>query len=137
MNEKFMRMALSLAEKGKKVSIVTRSQIARALYFRNLKPAIVDNLIKLGVYLFPHSTPDSITENGVNIWWDSFGEGQPGAFAFIKADTVVLAVGSENNDTISNKLKDDVPEVHVIGDSAGKRSVFAAMRGGSEVAKKI
>jgi len=129
--------ALFLAEKGKNVSIVTRSQIARGLG-RNLKPALLDSLIKYGVQLYPYSTPDSITEKGVNIWWNS-GDAQArdNVFAFLKADTIVLAVGAKNENRLAGQLNGLVSEVYPIGDCAGKRSVFAAMRGGSEVAQKI
>ena len=129
--------ALFLAEKGKKVSIITRSQIARGLG-RNLKPALFDSLLKYGVQLYPYSTPDSITENGVNIWWNS-GDAQArdNVFAFLKADTIVLAVGSKNENRLAEQLNGLMSEVYPIGDCAGKRNVFAAMRGGSEVAQKI
>lgn len=129
--------ALFLAERGKNVSIVTRSKIARGI-FRNNKLAIFENLIRYRVRLYPNAIPDSITENGVNIWWDS---GDPPAkdnvFAFLKADTVVVAIGAVNNNQLTNELSGLISEVYAIGDCAGKRSVFAAMRGGSEVGRKI
>jgi 2,4-dienoyl-CoA reductase-like NADH-dependent reductase (Old Yellow Enzyme family)/thioredoxin reductase len=129
--------AIFLAEKGKKVSVVTRSQIARGLG-RNLKPALFDSLIKYGVQLYPFSIPDSITEKGVNIWWNSGDEkSRDNVFAFLKADTVVLATGSENENRLARELSGLKSDVYPIGDSAGKRSIFAAMRGGSEVARKI
>ncbi len=129
--------ALFLAEKGKKVSVITRSQIGRGLG-RNLKPALFDSLIKYGVHLYPFSRPDSITENGVNFWWNSGDEkNRDDIFAFLKADTVVLATGSENDNRLAEELKGIVPEVYTIGDCAGKRSVFAAMRGGAEIGLKI
>ncbi len=129
--------ALFLAEKGKKISVITRSQIARGLG-RNLKPALFDSLIKYGVKLYPFSTPDSITEKGVNIWWNSGDEkARDHVFAFLRADTIVLAVGAENENRLARELSGLMSEVYPIGDCAGKRSVFAAMRGGSEVARKI
>jgi len=95
-------------------------------------------LIKYGVHLYPYSTPDSISEKGVNIWWNS-GDAQArdNVFAFLKADTVVLAVGAENENRLAEQLSGLMPEVYPIGDCAGKRSIFAAMRGGSEVGQKI
>ena len=94
--------------------------------------------IKYGVHLYPFSRPDSITENGVNFWWNSGDEkNRNDIFAFLKADNVVLATGSENNNRLAEELKGIVPEVYTIGDCAGKRSVFAAMRGGAEIGLKI
>src|SRR3989304_8894281 len=107
------------------------SQIPRATC-RHQKQAIFDYLVKFGVRLYPNSIPDSITEQGVNIWWDS-GEGpaKPWIFSFLKADTIVLAVGAKNESKLGDELSGFMAEVYLIGDCAGKRSVFAAMQGGS------
>ena len=132
-----INVALFLAEKGKKVSIVTRSQIARGLG-RNAKLALFDSLRKYGIQLYPYSTPDIITEKGVNILWNI---GDPQAkeniLAFLEADTIVLAVGAKNENRLAEQLSGQIPEVYPIGDCAGKRSIFAAMRGGADVAQKI
>jgi NADPH-dependent 2,4-dienoyl-CoA reductase/sulfur reductase-like enzyme len=129
--------ALFLAEKGKRVSIVTRSDVARGLS-RDIKLAVFASLIKYGVYLYPYSTPDSITKNGVNILLNiGDTQGRDNIFSFLKADTVVLAVGAKNENRLVEQLTGQIPEVYSIGDCAGKRSVFAAMRGGSDIAQKI
>ncbi len=129
--------AILLAEKGKKVSVITRKQIARGLG-RNSKMALFDKLIKLGVTLYPYTVPDSITENGVNIQWNSSDSERPdNVFGFIKADTIVLAVGAENDNRLANQLEGKFPEVYAIGDCAGKRSIFAAMHGGADIALEI
>jgi 2,4-dienoyl-CoA reductase-like NADH-dependent reductase (Old Yellow Enzyme family)/thioredoxin reductase len=129
--------ALFLAEKGKKVSIVTRSDIARGLS-RDTKLVVFDSLIKYGVYLYPYSTPDSITENGVNILLNiGDTQGRDNVFSFLRANTIVLAVGAKNENRLVEQLSGQIPEIYSIGDCAGKRSIFAAMRGGSEVAQKI
>jgi len=129
--------ALYLAEKGKMVSVITRSQVARGLG-RNYKMAIFDKLVTLGINLYPHTVPDSISENGVNVQWNSGDSERPdNVFGFIKADTVVLAVGAENDNKLAKQLEGKIAEVHAIGDCAGKRSVFAAMHGGADIAVKI
>jgi 2,4-dienoyl-CoA reductase-like NADH-dependent reductase (Old Yellow Enzyme family)/thioredoxin reductase len=129
--------ALFLAGKGKKVSVVTRNKIARGL-MHNTKLVFQELLLKNNVRLFPHCTPESITASGVNCWWDS---GEPpekeNVFFFLKADTVVLAVGAVNNYRLGDLVSGLVPETYKIGDCSGKRSVFAAMRDGSETACKI
>jgi hypothetical protein len=58
-------------------------------------------------------------------------------FSFLLADTVVLAVGSEKEDQLVTDLAGVVPDVYPIGDCAGKESIFAAMRGGVEVGRRI
>jgi thioredoxin reductase len=129
--------ALFLAEQGKKVSVITRNKIARGL-MHNTKMVFHEYLLKNNVRLFPNCTPESITENGVNCWWDS---GEPpekdNIFFFLKADNVVLAVGAVNNYRLGDLITGIVPETYKIGDCSGKRSVFAAMREGSEIARKI
>ena len=129
--------ALYLAQQGKKVSVVTRSKIAKGFH-HNAKQAIFEYLIKNDVRLFPDYVADSITDRGVNIWWNS---GEPSVkddvFSFIPADTIVLAVGAVSENKLESEIKQQVGEVYVIGDAAGKRSIFAAVRGGTEVGGKI
>jgi 2,4-dienoyl-CoA reductase-like NADH-dependent reductase (Old Yellow Enzyme family)/thioredoxin reductase len=129
--------AIYLAKMGKKVAVITRGKIARG-FGHNQKGAIFEYLVQYGVHVYPNTIPDSITESGVNVWWDS---GEPPAkdnvFGFLKADSVVLAVGAISNNSLSEELKDKLPEVYSIGDCAGKRSIFAAVRGGSEIGRKI
>jgi 2-enoate reductase len=129
--------ALFLAEKGKKVSIITRSKFARGSN-HNFKQTFIEYLVKYGVRMYPYTVADSITNEGVNCWMDA---GEPPAkenlFFFLKADTVVLAVGSVNNDRPAMELKDSAPEAYKIGDCDGKRNIFAAMHHASEIAKKV
>ena len=129
--------ALFLAERGKKVSVITRNKIGRGLIHNN-KLIFQEYLLKNDVRLFPHCTPESITDEGVNCWWDS-GEApeKDPIFFFLKAETVVLAVGAVNNYRLGDLITGFVPETYKIGDCSGKRSVFAAMRDGSETARKI
>ena len=129
--------ALYLAEQGKNVSVITRSNIARGLN-GNMKKTLIEFLVRDGIRLYPKATPDSISENGVNIWWTTSEEPvRDNMFLFLKADTVVLAVGAENDDTLISELEGIVPEIYPVGDCTGKRSIFAAIRGGSEVGRSI
>jgi len=129
--------ALYLAEQGKNVSVITRGDIARGLN-GNMKKTLIEFLVRDGVRLYSKAVPDSITENGVNIWWTtSESPVRDNMFLFLKADTVVLAVGSENDNKLVSELEGIVPEIYPVGDCAGKRSVFAAIRGGSEVGRTI
>jgi len=129
--------ALFLAGKGKKVTVITRSKIARGL-MHNSKLVFQELLLKNNVRLFPHCTPESITEKGINCWWDS---GEPpekdNDFIFLKAATIVLATGATNNSRLGDMISGFIPETWKVGDCSGKRSVFAAMHEGSETARKI
>jgi NADPH-dependent 2,4-dienoyl-CoA reductase/sulfur reductase-like enzyme len=129
--------AVFLAERGKKVTVVTRSQVARGLG-HNQKLALQDKLVNLGVRVYPYTTPDGITENGVNLWWNSAEPPQvDNVFFFLKADTVVLAVGAESVNQLGEELKGIASEVVMIGDATGKRNILGAMREASVVAGKM
>ena len=129
--------ALYLSGQGKNVSVITRGNIARGLN-GNMKKTLIEFLVRDGVHLYPNATPDSITENGINIWWTTSEEPvRDNMFLFLKADTVVLAVGAENDNQLVSELEGIVPEIYPVGDCAGKRSVFAAIRGGSEIGRTI
>jgi 2-enoate reductase len=129
--------ALYLVKQAKKVSVVTRSKIARGLS-NNVKLALHELMLTNGVYMHPNSVVDSITDEGVNCWWDSGdGTSRENLFFFLPADNIVLAVGAESNYRLGDMLVHIVPEVYKVGDCSGKRSIFAAMRDGSETARKI
>jgi len=116
---------------------VSRSKIGRGLSHNN-KLILYEYLVKRGIRLFPYCVPDSITENGLNVLIDS---GEPPEkdylFSFLKADSVVLAVGARNNSLLGEELSALLPEVYQIGDCAGRRGIFSAMREGSEIARRI
>ena len=108
-------VALFLAEQGKNVSIVTRSKIARGLD-HNLKMTLLEYFIKYRVRMYPNSTPESITEKGVNCWWDAGDANtRDSVFFFLPADTIVLAVGAVNDYRLGEELSGMLPEVYKIG----------------------
>jgi pyruvate/2-oxoglutarate dehydrogenase complex dihydrolipoamide dehydrogenase (E3) component len=129
--------ALFLTERGKRVSVVTRSSIGRGIV-HNLRATLFEYLVKSGVHLYNNTVPDSITEQGVNCWWNGGdATARENLFFFLPADTIVLAVGAVNTSQLGDDLSGLMSEVYKIGDCAGKRSIFAALRGGSEVGRKI
>jgi len=60
-----------------------------------------------------------------------------GDLVFLKADTVVLAVGVKPEKQLIETLKGMVPEVYVIGDCVQPRDAMWAIREGAEIARKI
>ena len=127
-----MEVAISLAGQGKKVSIVTLHQLGR-----NGEPAehrmylsLRDKLIANGAYLYPYARVRAIRENGVYIDFEQ-------ELAFLKADTVVLAVGAKSDNKLVEQLKGIAPEVYAIGDCAAPRDAMEAMRDGAEIGHKI
>ena len=132
--------ALMLAEKGKAVTVVEKYKIAWGV-LHNLKLAMLEQLIKHRVVMFPDSTLESVTDNGVNIIWDGGEPEKKGGaryeILFLKADTVVIAVGSRSEATLADQLQVLMPEVYSIGDCVEPRNVLAAIHEASEVARKI
>jgi 2,4-dienoyl-CoA reductase-like NADH-dependent reductase (Old Yellow Enzyme family)/thioredoxin reductase len=129
--------ALFLAEKGKSVSIVTRSKIGRDM-LHNLKQTMWEFLVKARVQMYEFTVPDSITGKGINCWFDSGdAKERDNLFFFLPADTIVLAVGVTNNSMLGEEITGVVPETYLIGDCAGKRTVFDAMHEGSDIGRKI
>jgi 2,4-dienoyl-CoA reductase-like NADH-dependent reductase (Old Yellow Enzyme family)/thioredoxin reductase len=65
-----------------------------------------------------------VSRNGVEETWDGF-------------DTIVLACGVRPKDDLSEQIRVKVKEVYVIGDAAKARRGLEAIRGGSDIGRKI
>jgi 2,4-dienoyl-CoA reductase-like NADH-dependent reductase (Old Yellow Enzyme family)/thioredoxin reductase len=129
--------ALFLAEKGKDVSIITRSKVGRDM-LHNLKQTIMEFLVKARIHMYDFTVPDSITEKGINCWFDSGdAKERDNLFFFLPADTIVLAVGVSNDNLLGEEITGIIPETYLIGDCSGKRTVFDAMHDGYDTGRKI
>jgi len=127
-----METALSLARQGRKVSIVTLKRLGE-----NGKPMnpniylkLRDCLIDADVRFFPHSAVSEIKADGVSIIKEN-------EVLFLKADTVVMAVGARPVDVLSDSIRKIVPEVHLIGDCVEVRKITDATNEGAEVGRMI
>jgi 2,4-dienoyl-CoA reductase-like NADH-dependent reductase (Old Yellow Enzyme family)/NADPH-dependent 2,4-dienoyl-CoA reductase/sulfur reductase-like enzyme len=130
--------ALFLAEKGKgqKISVVEMQQMAWGAS-STTKLALMENLVKWGIYLYPHCTLERVTEHGVYVVWDSGDNFDRKEMIFLPADTVVLAVGTKCERSLAEQLSGFMMEVYNIGDSVEPRDVVAAMHEGAEVGRNI
>lgn len=132
--------ALFLAERGKKVSVVEMRKIAWGVG-STLKLALMEKMIEHGVHLYPDSTLERVTENGVNVIWDggdsTTRRGERYELLFLKADTVVLAVGSKSESGLAEELRGLMSGVYSIGDCVEPRDVLAAIHEGAAVGCKI
>lgn len=133
-------VALSLAEQGKKVSVVEMRKIAWDVS-HNLKLALLEYLIKYDVRMFPDSIIESVTNKGVQIIWDG---GEPAVkggpryeLRFLKADTVIIATGSKSDSNLGERLGGLRSEVYTIGDCMQPRDVMAAIHEGTAVGRRI
>ena len=123
-----METALSLARQGRKTSIVTLKRLGE-----NGKPMnpniylkLRDSLLDADVRFFTHSAVSEIKADGVSIINEK-------EVLFLKADTVVMAVGAKPVETLSDKVREIVPEVHMIGDCVEVRKIIDATNEGAEV----
>jgi 2,4-dienoyl-CoA reductase-like NADH-dependent reductase (Old Yellow Enzyme family)/thioredoxin reductase len=127
-----MEVAIQLAEQGKKVSLVSRGRLGgtsvpvEAFVYR----ALMNQLIKLRIPLYPHCPIRQIAEKGVYI------EVEEEVF-LLDADTVVLAVGARPDNHLAKELKGSVPKIFMIGDCAQPRNAREATDEATEVALKI
>jgi len=87
-------------------------------------------LRRLGVALMTATKAVSISEGGVEVE-KADGKG------FIKADSVVLAMGSRAEAKIADDIRDLVQEVYVIGDAKEPRNALEAIREGFIVGLNI
>lgn len=124
-----MEAACFLARQGKKVSIVDVVDIGNNVGY-TLKEALLEEMIEYGVCQYSNVVPDEITGNGLTIMiYDEF--------VLLKADTVVVAVGSESNNGLYEQLKSLVPELHIIGDSREPRNSLFAIHEGFKVGNLV
>ena len=126
-----LETAIHLAKQGKKVSVVSRGKIARDIG-RLLKLTLKEELVKHGVYMYPDSLPESITERGLNI----INEGE---IMFLKANHIVIAVGSKSEDRLARELSELMPELEIrqIGDCVEPRDALAAIHEGFKAGNEV
>jgi thioredoxin reductase len=124
-----METATFLGKQGCKVSIVDIVDIGKDVGY-TVKEALLEEIIKNGIYLYPNSILDRITENGLNIIL--FNE-----TVLLRADTMVIAIGSVSNNDLYQELKGLVPELHIIGDSLEPRNSLAAIHEGFKLGHLI
>jgi Pyruvate/2-oxoglutarate dehydrogenase complex, dihydrolipoamide dehydrogenase (E3) component, and related enzymes len=122
-------VGLEIADQGKRVSLVTRRALGRGIE-RNVYLTLRNRLIEKGVQLFANSPVVEIRDKGVYIAFE-------GDLVFLKADTVVLAVGVKPEKDLIEALKRVVPEVYAIGDCVEPRDAMWAVREGAEIARQI
>lgn len=124
-----VEIADQLVDDGKRVTLVSRRALGRGME-RNVYLTLRDRLIEKGVQVFANSPLVEIRNKGV---WIAF----EGDLVFLKADTVVLAVGVKPEKELIEALKGVVPEVHAIGDCVEPRDAMWAIREGAEIARQI
>ena len=124
-----MEIADQLADQGKEVYLTTRSLLGRDME-RNLYLELRNRLIEKGVHMFQNCPLVEIKENGTYMAFN-------GDLVFLKADTVVLAVGMKSQNQLAASLKDVISELYTIGDCVTPRDALYAIHEGAEIARQI
>ena len=115
-------IALHLAQKGKKVTIVEiLGSIAHGMYHRDNRLHLLKLLAEFDVEILTETNILKITDEGIAI------ADKHGKRSTLETDTVVLAVGLKPDGKLSEALADKVPELHTIGDCVEPRKVMNAI----------
>jgi 2,4-dienoyl-CoA reductase (NADPH2) len=130
-----MEVAKSLAESGKKVVLVEAlPQIGGPMVIYNYKHLLA-GLIENNVVILADYPLMGVTEHGVYVKSNAKPEMD---LLFIKADTVILAVGVVPDSALAEDLRQRGVDVELIGDCAGpEKSVLEAIREGAELGRRL
>ena len=120
-----------LAEKEKTVTIVETLKRMATDMLPMVRRRLMDGLRGKQVTMLNSITCQEITGNGVTVTTD---EGQSQT---IQADTIILAVGYEKNDSLFKALEGNVSEVYCVGDSNQPQRIMEAINDGYRVGLSI
>jgi 2,4-dienoyl-CoA reductase-like NADH-dependent reductase (Old Yellow Enzyme family)/thioredoxin reductase len=127
-----MEVAISLAEQGKDVSIVTLARLGEngSKLERMTYRSLARRLIELRVPLYVHTAALEIIPGSVIIGWEE-------EIFSLPADTVILAVGAQSDNKLARELEGAIPEVYTIGDCVSPSDAAAATYQAARMAAKI
>ena len=127
-----MEVAIYLAEKGRKVSLITLRRLGEngKKLEENIYRTLRDKMIKQGIQIFSHTPALEIRPDGV------FADDE-GNILWLPADTIVLAVGHKSEKELIEGLRKIVPEVYAAGDCNSPRDGLEATREGMEVGQRV
>jgi pyruvate/2-oxoglutarate dehydrogenase complex dihydrolipoamide dehydrogenase (E3) component len=122
-----------LAEQGCEVTIIDQlpaNELAPDAIPDHRNPLLA-RLIARGVKINTEQTAKEIKQRRLVVITADGGE------RLLEADSIVLATGTEPVKEIADYVTDKVPEIYVIGDSAGTHKIADAIYAGSVVASRI
>ena len=120
-----------LAKQGKKVSIIEMTDTFAGNTGKTAQTILLGHLKGNGVKLVAESRVEKITATEVVY------KSKDGKTSFVKADTVVVAIGNRPDTSLYDSLKDEVKEIYNIGDSNGGGIIPNAVYEGYTVGNKI
>ena len=113
-----------LAEQGKGVTVIEILERMATEIGPMLRKRLMDGLRANQVTLLTRVTCEEISEEGVRV------TNSEGKEETIQADTIILAVGYEKNDSLFKALEGKVAEVYCIGDSSEPQRIMEAVNEG-------
>jgi len=119
-----------LAEKGERITVIeVLDELARGMPSIAKLPLLC-RLEELGVTIWTKAKVKEIQNREVIVQYK-------GSERRVKADTVIIAAGSEPNTEFFEKIKSKISEAYLIGDSLQSRRILEAIAEGFEVGMKI
>jgi 2-enoate reductase len=85
---------------------------------------LMDGLKQYQVAMLTEAKCEEISESGVTVTTPDGGK------KTLPADTVILAVGYDKNDTLLKAIEGRVPEIHCVGDASQPQGIMEAFRDG-------
>jgi len=120
-----------LAEKGKQVTVIEiLKRMANDMYTM-VRRRLMDDLRNKKVLLLTQARCEAILDGSVLV---TTGDGKR---QNIPADTVIIAVGYRADNSLADELKGKIQQIHCIGDAAGPRRIYDAVREGYLTGLKI
>jgi len=113
------------------VSIVTSKKDIGMDMVAEIRTLLMQRLRDKGVEIVNSSIVREILEDGVRVVREGVETEIRGA------DMIILARGVKSVDKISDKIKDKVTEVHIIGDARAPREALDAIAEGNKVGREI
>ena len=120
-----------LSEKGKHVIVVEMIKRVANDMAPMVRRRLLDGLREKQVMMMTNTTCLEIKEKGILV------KTADGKQQEIPADSVIIAVGYQKNDTLFQSIKDKVPEASNIGDSANPQRIREAILAGYQAGLSV
>lgn len=119
-----------LVEQGKRVTIIEMLDELGADIPLTTRSATIHKLKDNGIMMEPNAKAVEFNKDGVVVEKKSETE-------TISSDTIVLAVGMKPRNELAEELKDEIKEIHMIGDCVIPRRIRDAVHEGGRAGRKI
>jgi 2,4-dienoyl-CoA reductase (NADPH2) len=119
-----------LAQKGKQVILIEMlAQVASDIPNTG-RQLLLFSLEDLNVRVLTTTKAEQVTATGVTV--SKLGQKQ-----FIEADTILLALGAKPDTELAGTLRNQVPELYLIGDCMEPRKILDGIAEGTEIAREV